>query len=596
MQCRHGQSPRKTDIQDELADKGFGKFGRMSFQPPPLFEEKEGEQQRANKALEDLGRAMISDQPEKNKNIPAGYTYLGQFIDHDITFDASTIGTTTVDPSSLQNFRTPRFDLDSLYGGGPKVQPYLYERVLSGREISDEGKFQLGKVAIRTQFPKILNLEKCIQLDKTLSPPDQKIKDKLNEQQKAKIEEVNNLLLHDLPRCPLGTALIADPRNDDNLIVAQLHLAFLKFHNKVHDEVARGAREVFRQQISEGDTSSDKIFEVARKTVIWHYQWIILYDFLPKVTTFCKEDIEQKVEKFVSKLDSRRSWHKFSDRAFIPVEFSAAAFRFGHSMLRGIYSINDVALSTLQDIRQFTGLSKNSRLREQKIFGDWVVDWRKLFPLHSPDTNKDSADEEQDAEEPLFPLFSHLINSKMLNPLKGEDKDPLSTMNLKRGRMLGLPSGQDLALAFGLQPLNSQEILESATTENQVVESTEILSERDILTKYGFHKKTPLWYYILKESEIKESGQRLGELGSCIVFDVFFRLLSGDKSSFLVEDPTWQPFLADRKQGEFTIADLISYVDEIDKYSTLQEMNNSAELDELVKQYQEKIIKRGIEF
>lgn len=64
---------------------------------------------------------------EENQGINAGYTYLGQFIDHDLTFDPASSLQKQDDPDALVDFRTPRFDLDNIYGRGPDDQPYLYE-------------------------------------------------------------------------------------------------------------------------------------------------------------------------------------------------------------------------------------------------------------------------------------------------------------------------------------------------------------------------------------------------------------------------------------------------------------------------------------
>src|SRR2546427_448502 len=65
---------------------------------------------------------------EENSGISAGYTYLGQFIDHDLTFDPASSLERQNDPDGLVDFRTPRFDLDCIYGRGPDDQPYLYRR------------------------------------------------------------------------------------------------------------------------------------------------------------------------------------------------------------------------------------------------------------------------------------------------------------------------------------------------------------------------------------------------------------------------------------------------------------------------------------
>ena len=172
-----------------------------------------------------------------NQHVPSGFTYLGQFIDHDITLDLTSLGTRLEDPNATRNFRTPRLDLDSLYGLGPDGSPYLYERTRAAPNTAlgpPSPKFLLGK-------------------NRTMDVP---------------AGEFQN----DLPRNSQGCALTGDHRNDENLIVAQTHLAFLKFHNKVVTE------------LTDRSTPSETVFAEARRIVTWHYQWIVLYDFLERLT------------------------------------------------------------------------------------------------------------------------------------------------------------------------------------------------------------------------------------------------------------------------------------------------------------------------
>src|SRR3712207_1382995 len=209
-----------------------GKFGRMFPEIPPLIPSLE--------SLDELGAAMLDTKPHDapddhtgdNENVPAGFTYLGQFIDHDITFDTTALQELIVDPLALRNFRTPMLDLDCLYGSGPVALPYIYDR-------ADPDKFLIGRTSSNTP---------------------------------GGDPRVPTELPHDLARAPHGFALIGDPRNDENLIVAQTHLAFLRFHNKVVDWL--------REDPTRREAPLRKtIFEEARDTVIWHYQWVVVHDF-----------------------------------------------------------------------------------------------------------------------------------------------------------------------------------------------------------------------------------------------------------------------------------------------------------------------------
>ena len=185
----HGFSPRKGENQPLGEFAQIGKFGRMFPSLRPLSASVE--------SLTELGQAMLDNNTEDsagdNVSVPAGYTYLGQFIDHDITLDTTALQEILVDPLAVRNFRTPMLDLDSLYGSGPEVQPYLYD-------LADSELFLIGLT---------------------------------NESSGGGDPDVPTKLPNDLPRVPSTLAVIGDPRNDENLIVAQLHLAFLKFHNKI---------------------------------------------------------------------------------------------------------------------------------------------------------------------------------------------------------------------------------------------------------------------------------------------------------------------------------------------------------------------------
>src|SRR5947209_7317463 len=161
---------------------------------------------------------------EENLGIPAGYTYLGQFIDHDITFDPASSLQKQNDPEALVDFRTPRLDLDCVYGRGPADQPYMYE--------PDGLHFAFGRDLTRNGLP--------------------------SKNQKDLLRTGNT-----------DRALIGDKRNDENVIVSQLQGVFLRFHNFVADT-----------QLKKSPTTP---FEGLQRVVRWHYQWIVLHDFLPRV-------------------------------------------------------------------------------------------------------------------------------------------------------------------------------------------------------------------------------------------------------------------------------------------------------------------------
>ncbi len=461
-----------------------GNFGRMLPRLRPL--------ESADAGLVELGKVMVEPadgvaSPNRdNKKVPAGYTYLGQFIDHDITLDTTPLPERRIDPLGIRNFRTPALDLDCLYGNGPVAQPYLYQR-------ANNKLFLIGT-----------NPESRDQNGTTIRS-----------------------LPNDLPRSPEKFALIGDPRNDENLIVAQLHLALLKFHNKV-------------VQVRDVD------FEEARRIVTWHYQWIVLHDFLPLLID--NEELERV-------LHHGRQFYRFHREPFMPVEFSVAAYRLGHSMVREAYDHNRVfgpaspaaprlAPATLQILFTFTGLSGTGE--RVPVPSNWAIDWRRFFKVGA------------------LPAGANFNFSRKLDPLTAPalanlpipDPDPtkrnLAVRNLRRGNGVGLPSGQSVACALGLE----SEML----TPDEIARGTPEFTA--VVRRNGFDRRTPLWFYTLKEAALKGQGERLGPVGSRILAEVFVGLLQGDENSFLAQHPTWKPDLGETP-GQFTMADLLKFVGEI---------------------------------
>ena len=440
-----------------------------------------------------------------NQHVPSGFTYLGQFIDHDITLDLTSLGTRLEDPNATRNFRTPRLDLDSLYGLGPDGSPYLYERTRAAPNtaLGPPGpKFLLGK-------------------NRTMDVP---------------AGEFQN----DLPRNSQGCALIGDHRNDENLIVAQTHLAFLKFHNKVVTE------------LTDRSTPPETVFAEARRIVTWHYQWIVLYDFLERLT-------EQGIVATI--LGNGRKFYQFGTTPYMPVEFSAAAFRLGHSMVREKYSLNRIIdNSGLKEMSQMTGRSgrvigeverRPADTQEiEAVPSTWIIDWRRWYDFKTPPGALPPP------SEPTGPKFVFNFSRK-INPLIAptlhtlpDGSGNLAFRNLQRGARLNLPCGQAVAKAMKVQ---------NALTPADIANG----DDGQVAKQQGLHEKTPLWYYVLKEADVRNNGERLGPVGSTILAEVFVGLVQGDPDSFLSKKKDWKPELPANKPGTFTMTDLLQYVGEI---------------------------------
>jgi hypothetical protein len=537
----HGGGVRGDD--SVLRSSQFeGRFGRM-FRSLPSAEWPKDALTRLGEAMTSAPETLKNDataptaahedddkriqDDEENAGISAGYTYLGQFIDHDITFDPASSLQQQNDPDALVDFRTPRLDLDSLYGRGPGDQPFMY--------IGN--KFRLGRPLL---------------------------------------ENTKNTKARDLPRFddPINPgpkrALIGDKRNDENVIVAQLHSAMLQFHNKLVDK-----------------HPSDS-FERVQQRVRWHYQWIVVNDFLK---TICGEEVVEDIlpdfgkNKPIWKLKPNLSVFKWRNDPFMPIEFSAAAYRFGHSMVRPIYRLNtelnggdDPNKATPEEEKRglagrffiFAGVQKRGLNGFDEFPAQWAIDWSLFFDIKDSIKNVGKK-----RVQPAYKIDSSLVNplgflpefSKPPLPLKppfsvdqlqSKPADPhgdpssLAQRNLLRGLAMGLPSGQSVALALGVDPIEDKDLrVGKAVTSD--------LSKNPLLTSFdeehnSFKENAPLWYYVLAEAQFEwakratvKGGKgnlepvRLGTVGGRIVAETIIGLIWGDGRSYLRQAPNWKP-------------------------------------------------------
>jgi hypothetical protein len=478
---RHGQLYRSGHIPPQSTYYDRGRFGRL-FPSLRAFAQDSPKVQENLRKLGKPGGIMDAGDPPppanpltpnpKNPDNPdhtAGVTFLGQFLDHDMTFDPTSSLERQADPEAVNNFRTPALELDHLYGSGRTASPHLYDRTSPGSI----------KFLIDAEAP------------------------------------------HDLPRNSQNVALIGDPRNDENLIVSQLHLAFLKFHNAVVDVV-----------LDNGDTNPNEAFEEAQQLVRWHYQWVILHEFLP--ATVGQDLVDDILEK-------GRQFYDWRHEPFIPVEFSVAAYRFGHSQVRPGYIANfdgdngQPFVKHIFNAKLDHSVPDPDDLSGGKRAPRRFIDWRTFFnvgptpPGHenlgaSPKPNKRI---DTKLSSTLFELLS----------IPPNEPQSLAQRNLLRHLTFGLPSGQRVAKAMKEEPLSRADLSE--------------------LKPMGFDEETPLWFYVLKEAELKTQGRRLGPVGGRIVAEVFIGLLEGDRMSYLRQDPYWTPTLGE--DGDFKMADLLRF-------------------------------------
>ena len=507
MSARHGQ-PLRGLMSAKTSQLYQGRFGRMFRSLPPAKYGKTDVESRAN--LMTLGAKMTStfDPPKDGEDpeesgIPALYTYLGQFIDHDITFDPMSSLVKQSDPDALTDFRTPAFDLDNVYGRGPGDQPYLY----------DNG-------------PAFL--------------------------QGDKIGGAADADARDLPRNNANPrrALIGDPRNDENSIVSQLQGLFLRFHNRAIKD------------------NPNLDFPGLQRFVRFHYQWVVLHDFLPRVV---HDTVLEKLKSDdTGQFDrGKLKFFHWKNKPFMPVEFSVAAYRLGHSMIRPGYRLNDndKTLLPIFPVEGFPiGLDGFHAMDPER-----GIDWGRFIDI---DIRSFGTDDPNDAPTKRRLQFAYRLDTSLVTPLSNlpasvaSDPPPsLPQRNLIRGFELGLPSGQDVARAMRVPVMADKDILIGKAVDNPA--PGDVLGAIDSVPGLEpFKGKCPLWTYILAEAfhfresvkipvaEDKRIGTpQLGPVGGRIVAEVFLGLIFGDNNSYLNLEPDWQPAMG----PGYALKDFIKY-------------------------------------
>ncbi|WP_250532329.1 heme peroxidase family protein [Caballeronia sp. ATUFL_F1_KS39] len=558
----HGNSNRGL-VAGALPGVAYGRFGNMLPSNPA--------RRVPEAAMHDLALAMIKsedkDTPiterevvDENPALPAGYTYFGQFVDHDITFDPTPFATAERDAMALTDFRSPALDLDSVYGRGPDDQPYLYEpgtvRLRVGKEVEN------GDASVGTR--------------------------------------------NDLFRLDDNTPLLGDKRNDENKIVSQIHGMFIAFHNKVVGDTA------LLKHFGFDAARPDTRFRAAANLVRWHYQWVVLHDYLERITQpgTVKEILNPGGTPLL-----RHYLHAEATFAYMPIEFSGAAFRFGHSQVRPSYSLNQKALTPVRSgdlgdptkgrIPTFARPVKGLPVADGNfqdlngfpgpVVSPWGIDWS--FFLDGP-AQPTSIDSRLKGQRQL-PQHSYRIDALLVNPLADlpeffKDTDAgkkdslighLAFRNLLRGQNLGLPSGQRAAAALDIEPLGDDVLWDAGSCRldqesldpefkkelDETRERRRKIKEQWVERHKAFAGNTPLWYYILREAEyfgvervpkdeaIAFGGQHLGPVGSRIVAETLIGLLWQDKNSILHAHRPFKPLHELSNGRDFTLATLAEF-------------------------------------
>ena len=441
--------PRGSDIVARFGRTSEARFGTM-FQDLPAFAP-------TDQLLIDLSMSMTENRgplddiiPDGNDNfdMPSGFIYLGQFIDHDMTRDTTPLTQQNEDPHALRNFDTPQFDLGSVYGLGPVNSPELYET-----------------------------------------------------DRKHLLLRPNALGIRDLPRDAGGTAFVGDPRNDENLVINQMQQAFILLHNHFLDRDAKGD------------------FATAQQLTRWHFQWVIVHDFLPHVVG--QPLIDSMIRPVGSRIRANTLFYRPGNpqRPMMPIEYSTGAYRWGHSGIRPEYEMHESpGLSPNPAVLPiFTSSTDSITARDLRgsrpLYPDATIDWNYFFEIpgvDSPDDRNFARKIDTRVARPLYELPDSVVAHVQGAILA------LAERNLLRGKRLGLPSGQDVAARMR----------RALPSQPPPLTNTELG-----LTDPAWGGQAPLWFYCLKEAELG-GGNRLGPVAGRIVAEVILGLLQIDRQSY----------------------------------------------------------------
>jgi Animal haem peroxidase len=519
--------------------------------------------------------------PEENLWLPAGYTYFGQFIDHDLTFDntSSLNPLDRTDSGRIPNLRSPRFDLDSVYGDGPDAQPYMY---------GDDGASLL-------------------------------FKDSFENQCQSSFDQAHQ----DLLRSPNGRAIIGDKRNDENSIISQIQLTFIKFHNAV----------VAKLKMKDQGLKGTLLFETARNEVRWAYQRLVIEDFLPRIV---KAEVLENLKGKTP--EQRKNAYALYDtdvkRKNLPLEFVGAAYRFGHSGVRFGYRLNTEASLSIFPASDGTS-GPDSLLGFDPLPESQVIDdWGRFFPVTGSteaelpcnlgpepefELKLDSEGKKTAIPDPKIRLqFAYKIDTTLVDPLtvlppsvlptsrnRGgaleevetaikpktipdkKGRPSLALLNLLRGNTYKIQGGQAIAKLLKekghpVEPLDPKYLVTRTSVEtpgNDKLESQTSFKFESINSSFLYD--TPLWFYILAEAqssivniinvdtgtafpesrylEPEVAKTQLGWVGGRIIAEVFYGLIDSDKDSYAYAPSDWKPIWTNDFGDEVIFANFLRF-------------------------------------
>lgn len=518
------------DTRDAAQDQMLGRYGY-------LFERANGSSPdpRNSDALDVLAAAMEQDFTRKPSEIAPVFSFFAQFVENDLSAPVdmiaglSDIESLVPDPlprrsaaAGSRNMRKGKLHLDCVYGD-PLHDGEVSQRFRSALMSPDNpAKLRIGELSTsalgqipmpETSDAKHRDLPR---LGAVLCDPNTPLS-------RSHLEHLSQGLADVL--CGAGTAcqaqraVIADLRNDANLPLAQFHLVWLRLHNRFVDQLARDMP----------GASPASLFIWARQRLKWHYQWLVLNALLPAV---CDRDVLAQVLRRGPVLYQKLA--ATSNDMPLPLEFCAAAFRFGELTMRESYNWNqfygngssddpcgEVSLDVLLRMtgNGSTPMSPSQELASApSLPAHWPIEWDRF--VHEIGLNN-----RHHAARCIGPSLGRTVQITTQTKLSPSSAlDGMARAELRRGVRMNLPSGQDcIALLREEHGIELPELC-----------GLEICSGRtgDAVREGRFEDQTPLWFYILKEAEVLGRGGRLGPLGTQIVADTMLGIIASDPDSY----------------------------------------------------------------
>ncbi len=426
-----------------------------------------------------------------NQKIPAGYTYLAQLAAHDLLQNLAPLPRVDDRPGSFaRDFRSSRLLLDTVYGGGPETHPSLY--AIEGSPNNQRCRFRLGQIRPATppvsphRYPR--PGAPALDIPRAACP-----------------------FLNDSPGPGAPDVLIADPRNDDHVIISQMTALFHRFHNAVYDRLAREFE-------PSNDSEVYRLFLASRRVVTHTYRAIVKHDLLERL-------LDRRIYDYYLKAEHPQDFLSQVDSGLVPLEFSHAAYRIGHVMIRFGYRIND-QLNFVASIKQVLDQSSSRRPDKMPLADDWVVDWAHFFEL-------DSA-KRPNLSRRIEPYIRGDLSGASHFKVSGRPGQGLFFRDLLRGAKSGLLTVDALIAKVNGSPLDGlhdSEITKDAEKRRAALETwlTDPAagvfqtgkSDTSIITRHP-----PLFLYLLFEAAHDAKGEHYGVLGSTILAEVFFSALA----------------------------------------------------------------------